>query len=155
MSLNLPDEKQGLLEKIFYLTKITDHIFFRKFEGKFDLSEGMNFTHMKAAMMIRFNGQCNLSKLSHLMNLEKGSLTPVVGKLLELGVVEKVQSREDKRVYYLSLTERGQALTEEFRLAHHRYIRQKIETLKPQEQVEYFHLIERLNQLNRKLSDII
>ena len=44
------------------------------------------------------------------MNLSKPTVTIMVSKLIEKGLVQKTRSTKDSRVYYLSLTEKGNEL---------------------------------------------
>ncbi|MBI9105011.1 MAG: MarR family transcriptional regulator [Spirochaetales bacterium] len=142
------------LERIIDLMRSSELIFFRNFEAQFKLPPGLNFTHVKASMILRFNRQCTMSELSALMLLEKGSFTPVATRLMEKGYIEKIQSVEDKRVYNLRLTEAGMDFTRQFGVIHRAYVRKTIEKLTSTEQVEYMDLVEKLNVLNRRLLGI-
>lgn len=51
------------------------------------------------------------SNLAKSLGVSKPSVTAIVGKLLQKGYVEKVQSAEDRRAFYVLLTEKGQALS--------------------------------------------
>ena len=51
------------------------------------------------------------SNLAKRLGVSKPSVTAIVGKLLQKGYVEKVQSAEDRRAFYVLLTEKGQALS--------------------------------------------
>ena len=56
---------------------------------------------------IKEQDHATMTQLAELMNITKPSLTAGVNKLIKLGLVEKVQSTEDKRVQYIHLTEKG------------------------------------------------
>lgn len=51
-----------------------------------------------------------ITELANLMNVTKPTLTTAVNKLMKLGLVDKTQSTEDKRVHYLKLTPKGESI---------------------------------------------
>lgn len=127
-------------------------IFFKGFDEEVALPEGLNPTHFKAAMMLKFHEPMTMTELSRRLTLEKGSFTPVAARLIDKGLVEKVQSEEDRRVYNLVLSAEGRKLTDWLRKAHWRYIQSMLERLSPEEQEEYFDKMSRLNVLNNKIT---
>lgn len=139
------------LKSVFDLKRSIDRIYFKKFEKTFELPEGLNFTHVKAAMILRFQGHRTMSEMSSLMLLEKGSFTPVAGRLVEHGIIRKEQSTEDKRIQNLVLTDIGKKLTERVIETHITYTQSVIARLETAEQIEYLHLIGKLNKMNKKL----
>lgn len=59
---------------------------------------------------IKDNEQPTITELAELMNITKPSLTAGVNKLIKLGLVDKTQSEDDKRVHYLHLTDKGHSI---------------------------------------------
>lgn len=52
-------------------------------------------------------GNPNLSDVSKELNLTKPSISAMVQRLIKNDLIHKVQSEKDKRVFHLSLTEKG------------------------------------------------
>ena len=52
------------------------------------------------------------SDLAKSLGVSKPSVTAIVGKLIQKGYVEKVQSAEDRRAFYVLLTDKGKALSQ-------------------------------------------
>ena len=50
------------------------------------------------------------SDLAETLNVSKPAITASVNKLIEQGIAAKRQSNEDKRLYYLNLTPKGQEI---------------------------------------------
>ncbi len=151
MDISEKSSEETKVESIFELHRSIISIFFKDFENIFELPKGLNFTHMKAAMILRFQGPMTMSKLSSRLVLEKGSFTPVAAKMTEKGLIEKQRSAEDKRVYHLVLTDYGRKLTAEFKDKHWAFILSAFDRISPEEQNEYFTMISGLNRLNRKI----
>ena len=60
------------------------------------------------------------SDLARRLGVSKPSVTAIVGKLLQKGYVEKIQSAEDRRAFYVLLTEKGKALSQLHENLHRR-----------------------------------
>lgn len=52
-------------------------------------------------------GEPNFSAIADALNLTRPGVTAIVRKLCNMGLVMKCQSEKDKRVYYVSLTQKG------------------------------------------------
>ena len=112
------------------------HKVFRDFQpvsGTLDL----NKTHMKALMIIYIENDPYMTRICHHMNMEKGSLTPVIDRLIRMNLVERRSNPEDRRKANLHLTELGQSLVQANLHRAHRHILGKLKHL-PQEEVERF-----------------
>lgn len=144
------DEKASL-KSIFELRSIIENVYFRTFEVSLNLPMKLNHTHFKTMMILNFEGEKSMSVISDKVNLEKGSFTPVAHTLIELGFVEKLRDGEDKRIFSLKLTSKGQEFTREFAKNHLSYMDQKLGNLTEEEKDCYFASIEMINKLTRKM----
>jgi DNA-binding MarR family transcriptional regulator len=101
--------------------------------GELDL----NKTHLKALMIIYIeNNPCMTTVCRHL-NMEKGSLTPVIDRMVRMKLVERRGSPEDRRKVNLHLTELGTSLVQAHLHRAHRHILQKLKHL-PRVEMERF-----------------
>lgn len=85
------------------------------------------------------------SEVAKLMSVTTGTLTRAVDGLVEHGYVVRTRSDTDKRVVYLTLTERGKAAYEHHRQFHENMINDVKATLSEE---ELSVLIRALNHLN-------
>lgn len=53
-----------------------------------------------------------ITKLAELMQISKPSLTSAVNKLMDIGIIHKIPSEDDKRVIYIELTDKGRSISE-------------------------------------------
>jgi DNA-binding MarR family transcriptional regulator len=60
------------------------------------------------------------SDLAKRMQVSKPSVTAIVGKLIQKGYIEKVQSTEDRRAFHLLLTDKGKTLSQMHENIHRR-----------------------------------
>jgi len=70
----------------------------------------LNRTQIKVLMIIHTGNQPHMTHVCHRMNMEKGSLTPVIDSLIEMGLVKRTRNRDDRRKVNLSLTGTGNSL---------------------------------------------
>ncbi len=59
---------------------------------------------------IYYMNQPNFSQVAEVLNLTKPAISALVRKLIQLGLIEKKQSEEDKRIFYLSVTQKGKSI---------------------------------------------
>ena len=110
------------IRSIFELQSLIDTLFFKSFIQHYTMPLGLNQTHLKALINIRFNDGCPMSDISHRLGMEKGSFTPVANKLIANDFIRKTRSQTDKRVYNLELTEKGKETADSFGRKHWDYI---------------------------------
>lgn len=60
----------------------------------------------------------SLSELAKELNLSRPSITAITEKLSQKGYVKKIHSNEDKRSYYVHLTEKGELVINEHDAIH-------------------------------------
>lgn len=68
---------------------------------------GKQFKYLK---LIREYNQSTYSELAKLFHISKPTLTETINKFLDAGLVKKTRCDKDQRVYYISLTEKGEIL---------------------------------------------
>jgi DNA-binding MarR family transcriptional regulator len=106
---------------------------------------------MKALMIIYIENNPYMTKVCYHMNMEKGSLTPVIDRLIELKLVERRRNLEDRRKVNLHLTELGLSLVQANLHRAHRHILEKMKNL-PDEDVQRFkNALRDLHQITMKL----
>lgn len=59
-------------------------------------------------------GKVKVSEISEALNLPRPGVTRTVGSMVEKGYLNKVSSKEDGRVTYIEVSEKGQSLFEKF-----------------------------------------
>ncbi|ONI37656.1 hypothetical protein AN639_12110 [Candidatus Epulonipiscium fishelsonii] len=106
--------------------------------------------HFKTLMLIKFHPNSTMSQISKKLQLEKGGFTPVVYRLLSNNFVKKDAGEDDKRKFYLNLTEKGIALTEQIKMQHINCLENKLKNLSDSEQQLFHSIVEVLLALCKK-----
>lgn len=73
-------------------------------------SKHFNINDYYYLMMIYQMESPTLSHVATMLNLTKPTISALVKRLQNNGLIEKVQSLEDKRIYYLKITSKGKQL---------------------------------------------
>ncbi len=97
----------------------------------------LNKTHMKTLMVIYIENSPHMTKVCYHMNMEKGSLTPIIDNLIEMELVQRRRNPEDRRKVNLYLTDQGRRLVLENLHRAHQHILEKMKRL-PKEEVQRF-----------------
>ena len=88
----------------------------------------------------------NMSSIARMLSVTVGTLTIAMNSLVKKGYVLRERGKEDRRVVYISLTERGKAAYEHHARFHRTMIDSVSKELTP-EQLEL--LVETLTKLNK------
>lgn len=146
-----PHESETV-QSIFQLHSSIEYFFFKEFIHSYPLPKGLNPTHIKTMLALRFIGGKPMSEISKLLSLEKGSFTPVANKLIKDGYVEKLQSVEDRRVYNLSLTKKGTDLAQDFGAKHISHIETILSPLGEEEKESFLKSIEEITATLKRVT---
>lgn len=129
------------MHEILGLKGMIESTLFKPFFLSYSFPEGINETHFKTLVTLRFLGPSPMSEISKYLGMEKGSFTPVADKLIKKGYINKNRSEKDRRVYNLELSREGAILVEYFLSEHHKYIENMLNKITTEEQTEFLKAI--------------
>jgi len=78
---------------------------------------GLTMPQMITLLAIHDSGSCRMGTLAEVTQQSGGTLTGIVDRLIDDGLVERVRSAEDRRVIEVTLTAEGRARVEEVLVA--------------------------------------
>lgn len=101
--------------------------------------------------VIAYKKDCTASFIADAINVSKSAVTSKVNELIKKGYVQKAQSEQDKRIYFLFLSD---SMRKEYDELNNRYdiAYKRVEMLYPKEDIEKFCNI--LNELNINLPEV-
>lgn len=91
-----------------------------------------------------------MSDLAECAQTSQTSLTGIVDRLEEHGLVQRVRSEGDRRVVDVSLTEEGRRVTNEADAAFAKRLAQVVEPLDGGERTEFLRLMKKITSAQRK-----
>jgi DNA-binding MarR family transcriptional regulator len=104
-------------------------------EGSVELWINMNLTipQMKCLCYISRHGRINLSGLAAGIHVTPANVTGIIDRLVEQGLVDRIADNADRRVLWLSVTEKGEAMLSNLREGKAGRMRELLETLSDKE----------------------
>lgn len=120
-------------------------MFWRKMFCGYDASHlnlPINKTQEKVLTFIKRNPDKNMSEISKISGLEKGSFTTLIDNLIGMGLVTRKRSETDRRVIYLSLTDEGSLLVDRIIKSLDEYLDQKFSGLSLSEKEEFLSALD-------------
>lgn len=97
--------------------------------------------------LINKNQGINVSELSKILHVKKSTVSVAVNQLIELGIISKIQSIKDKRVYSLELTPKGKNIIDKHMQIHKNTIKKILNILEPEEVDNFIEIINKIKLL--------
>lgn len=80
-------------------------------------------------------------KLGEIAVISSGTITHTVNRLIKLGYVEKVQDEQDKRIFWIQITEEGKKNFMAVHLVHMKFLDGLLEDFSEEDKLEFIELI--------------
>lgn len=123
----------------------------RVFEREEIVSEGFTISQCYIMIYLLKNKSVTMNDISEKMNLDKSTITRIVGNLVRDGYIEKKRSQEDGRVILASLTATGKEKAIDLHSKVNNYYKQIIEQIPDGEVMQ---VVSSVNTLLKALSKI-
>lgn len=108
------------LKVLIAMARTHNHVF-QKIEKQIS-SYGLNSSEFGVLEALYHKGDLPVQLIAEKILVTSGTITYVINKLLKKGLVERKQCSNDRRIYYISLTEAGHGLIKEIFPDHANYI---------------------------------
>ncbi|WBX74928.1 MarR family transcriptional regulator [Tenacibaculum ovolyticum] len=111
------------------------------------LDSNYSFTEAHILSELSFHPNSSATVINEQLNLDEGYLSRVVKKLKNESLITKTQSSQDKRIYLLSLTEKGEKVYKKLNKLSAELVLSSTEHLDEIERKELANLLERVKDL--------
>ncbi len=91
-------------------------------------------------------GKLSMQEIGKLIGKDKSTITPLVNKLEKLGYVKKVKCKEDKRVTYVVIVEKGKEIEYKFNEISGEVYAAAYKNFSEEEREVFLKLLKRLNE---------
>jgi DNA-binding MarR family transcriptional regulator len=132
----------------------TLHIVKRKLLKEFgpELRQGdLHPSSWRVLHIIIIHGRLMMSELHDLTGFERGSLTTIVDGFTELGYVERIRGKKDRRKVYVIPTPEGVSADREMQRAIDRHVKLILEKLSSEDRARFFDAVKTLEEIAEKL----
>lgn len=118
---------------------------------QFMADSGLSASQLNAMMRLYHGGECEISEIAEHLDVTLAATSQLVERLVQQGLVERVESPHDRRVKLLRLTSQGQVLIQRGIEARRCWMEELTYALSPQEQEEIKRGLKLLTQAARCL----
>jgi DNA-binding MarR family transcriptional regulator len=94
--------------------------------------------------LIDKNQGISVSELSKKLDVKKSTVSIAINQLIDLGIVNKIQSSLDKRFYSLQLTPKGNQIMEMHKQVHKNTIKKISKILNPEEVKNFVKIVNKI-----------
>ena len=124
-------------------------------EGAIITQDFQNITNndMHVIQAIGLEEPKNMTTIARLLSVTVGTLTIAMNSLVKKGYVTRERGKEDRRVVYISLSDKGRRAYEHHEEFHHRMIDAVLEDLTQEETESLVKALAKLNKWFRKAQD--
>ncbi len=140
------------LDSIMYnLTTALPLLFksFKKYEHKCDFHEELPKFRFDILFILKGHGEIPTSEIAKHLFISKPQMTKEIDKLIEMGLVERLPDKKDRRVINIDLTEKGNVFLSKFMEKRRAALEERLSVL-PEE--DLIVLSESLNNIIKVLS---
>ena len=128
-----------IVETIIYLTTES-----RRLSRERCAEYGITATQLTVLKLLHAIGGLSLSKLSSEIRAHNSTVTGIVDRMERDGLVERVQSAEDRRVWNIDLTPRGRELAKKIDVAPWETLRGALDALDDKERKQLVTILSKL-----------
>jgi len=109
-------------------------------EGR-DTASGLNLADRSMLMVLGQHAPVAAAQLSQMMDINPGTISVYVQRLVQKGLVERTQSEQDRRTWRLALTPAGEAAAQETHHGAAAYTQQFLSPLTDEQQANFHNLL--------------
>lgn len=92
-------------------------------------------------------GSCTSSQLAEQFNVQKSAITAIITRLFEKGLIQRTRDENDRRVVYLTLTDKGNELFLQTEERIYKLVESFITQFEQEEITQFMKTYEKLNQI--------
>ncbi|MDQ0269065.1 MarR family winged helix-turn-helix transcriptional regulator [Cytobacillus purgationiresistens] len=106
----------------------------------------LNPTEFSVLQVLAEKGQQTVQQISNQVHLTSGSMTYVIDRLQEKGLLTRSDCREDRRVVHVKISDKGALLMKEIVPDYQNFIREMFKEVSQQEQRELISILAKIGE---------
>ncbi|HII83866.1 MAG TPA: MarR family transcriptional regulator [Methanobacterium subterraneum] len=132
------------LELVESMDKLSDLM--RKFQTQLRSGDLKEYTlrQLYYIELIDKNQGISVSELAKKLEVKKSTVSIAINQLIDLGIINKIQSNQDKRFYSLQLTPKGNQIMEMHKQVHKNTIKKILKILNPEEVENFVKIVNKI-----------
>lgn len=90
----------------------------------------------------------SVSEISKKLDLKKSTVSVAINQLIDMEIINKIQSNTDKRFYFLKLTSKGKDIMKMHKQVHKNTIKKILTILNPDEVEIFIKIVNKIDMIN-------
>lgn len=119
--------------------------------GRFAKSTGLSMPQFSVLMQLYYRGACGMSKVSEGFDITPAAASQLVDKLVQSGLMQRVEDPHDRRAKLLNLTDKGRDLIQQGIEERYRWVEELAGKLTADERAQ---VSEALNIMTRAAQEL-
>jgi DNA-binding MarR family transcriptional regulator len=112
---------------------------------------GLSPSQLNALMRLHYGGRCGVSEIGEHTGISNAAASQMVDRLFQMGLIERVESPDDRRAKQLTLTAKGRNLVEQGIDARRCWLEELVSTFTYEQQVQIGEALMLLTEAAREL----
>ena len=104
--------------------------------GRYAKSTGLSMPQFSIMMQLHYKGACGMSKVSEGFDITPAAASQLVDKLVQSGLIQRVEDSHDRRAKLLSLTDKGTELVQQGIEERYRWVDELSDRLTAEERIQ-------------------
>ena len=118
---------------------------------QFNKISGLSLAQSNILMWLHYHKPCEVTSLAEIMQVSPAAASQMVERMVQEGLVQRVENASDRRTRQVHLTERGRQVVEETIAAREAWVSNLVATLSPAQKTAMVNL---LGELIQKTQDL-
>lgn len=110
-------------------------------------SVGLSPGRLAALILIDRNPGISQTALARAIGSDKSTLTPVLDNLVKRGLISRIRTRSDRRLYELSLTDEGREVMRAMQACAERHERELDAIVGPRERAQFMKVLRKISTM--------
>jgi len=142
------NETEQMITSINELAGMFSRLFVNQMKKIMD-ENGLSKSQMFSLMHMNHHGHCGISQMADQLGTTDAASSQMVQRLVNMGLVKRIESPEDRRAKQISLTEKGKQIVGKMVENRHELIENIVKNLPPEKQQSTIEAITLLVQSAR------
>ena len=119
--------------------------------GRFAKSTGLSMPQFSVMMQLHYRGACGMSKISEGYDITPAAASQLVDKLVQSGLIQRVEDPNDRRAKLLSLTDKGREFIQRGIEERYRWVDELVGKLTAEERIQISNALDIMTRAAQEL----
>ena len=119
--------------------------------GRFAKSTGLSMPQFSVLMQLHYRGACGMSKISEGYDITPAAASQLVDKLVQSGLIQRVEDPNDRRAKLLSLATKGEELVQQGIAERYRWVDELAAKLSAEERAQVSDALDIMTRAAREM----